>query len=448
VAGERTVVIEAGDALLALRLSGAAPALTLAVDGLPLATIGDGPAAWPAPADEPAREWDRLQPERLIEILNGAARAGRTPRRALLAAFPSLGPTLCRWLAANPEGLGELRSGLAAPVPCLLVPRPLEDCHDADLAAADAVALAPFALDQPARWVERPASWGAAAALLLRARMRGDAFERRRRAALDSVRRELRRLAQLEAHLARDHARLPVAQALRRHAEALLASPEPVAPGASQVERADPYDPSVRLVISLDPRLAAAANADRLFDKARRTERGLRQIEARLAETRARLAAGRANEGVLLGARDLAEIEAPAPPRGGGAAAEKGAAGPRHYLTSRGLSLLAGRGARENHQLTFAMARPEDLWLHARDVPGAHVILRDGEGRAGAEDLREAAEVAAFFSEARSQPQVDVHVTRRKHVRPAPGAPGRVRVGHSETLRVTPRDPEGRLRRR
>ena len=107
-----------------------------------------------------------------------------------------------------------------------------------------------------------------------------------------------------------------------------------------------------------------------------------------------------------------------------------------------------GRGARENHRLTFAMARPEDLWLHARDVPGAHVILRDDEGRAGAEDIREAAEVAAFFSEAREQARVDVHVTRRKHVRPAGSGPGRVRIAHSETVRVAPRDPEGRLRRR
>jgi predicted ribosome quality control (RQC) complex YloA/Tae2 family protein len=123
-------------------------------------------------------------------------------------------------------------------------------------------------------------------------------------------------------------------------------------------------------------------------------------------------------------------------------------AGPRHYLTSAGLSVLVGRGARENHHLTFTVAGPEDLWLHARDVPGAHVILRDPEGRAGAEDLREAAEVAAFFSDSGREAQADVHVTRRKHVRSARGAPGRVTLGHTETLRVAPRDPEGRLRRR
>jgi predicted ribosome quality control (RQC) complex YloA/Tae2 family protein len=62
--------------------------------------------------------------------------------------------------------------------------------------------------------------------------------------------------------------------------------------------------------------------------------------------------------------------------------------------------------------------------------------------------VREAAEVAAFFSDARAQLQADVHITRRKHVRAARGGHGRVRVAHSDTLRVAPRDPEGRLRRR
>jgi predicted ribosome quality control (RQC) complex YloA/Tae2 family protein len=76
------------------------------------------------------------------------------------------------------------------------------------------------------------------------------------------------------------------------------------------------------------------------------------------------------------------------------------------------------------------------------------VILRDNEGRARPRDLEEAAELAAFFSAARAESAVDVHVVRRKHLRPATGGPGRVRVGHSETLRVAPRDPEGRLRRR
>ena len=149
----------------------------------------------------------------------------------------------------------------------------------------------------------------------------------------------------------------------------------------------------------------------------------------------------------MLAARDLREL--PGPGEGGGSRVQADASsGPRHYLTTRGLSVLVGRNARENHHLTFRVARAEDVWLHARDAPGSHVVLRDNEGRAGADDLREAGEVAAFFSEARAEALVDVHVTRRKHVKPAKGGPGRVFVAHSDTLRVAPRDPEGRLRKR
>jgi predicted ribosome quality control (RQC) complex YloA/Tae2 family protein len=208
----------------------------------------------------------------------------------------------------------------------------------------------------------------------------------------------------------------------------------------------DPYEPGSLIAVPLDPRLSLRANADRLFEKARRVDRGRKRVEARLAETRTALDLAKERERRAERARDLKDLD-PLPPEGRNAP-DDGGSGPRHYLSSRGLSILVGRGARENHHLTFAIARPEDLWFHARDVPGAHVILRDNEGRAGPEDQREAAEVAAFFSEARGDAGIDVHVTRRKHVRAAGGGPGRVKVGYSETLRVTPRDPEGRLRRR
>jgi predicted ribosome quality control (RQC) complex YloA/Tae2 family protein len=294
----------------------------------------------------------------------------------------------------------------------------------------------------------RPHSRIDASARFLGERVRGDRLDARRRAALAEARRESRRLSRLLAHLEQDLAGLPDADSLRRHGEALLAAPSAVAPGASEAAIPDPHAPETLLRVSLDPRLSAPSNADRLFGRARRVERSRLQIEARLAETRRALDEARAREARALEARDLADIEtvrsrSEEPSEGAGAGRTL-----RHYLTSRGLSLLVGRGARENHHLTFAVARPEDLWFHARDVPGAHAILRDNEGRAVAEDLREAAEVAAFFSDARGHAKVDVHVTRRKHVRPVRGGMGRVHVSHSDTLRVAPRDPEGRLRRR
>jgi hypothetical protein len=446
VEGERTLVLDLGASRLALRLGGRAPALTLARDGQPLATLGDGPAVWPLPPAAPEKEWSRIGPAAFAASVEAARARGRSLASAILAACPGLGPVLARELDGGEASFDALRARLAEPCPVLLVPAAAELWHDADLAAADAVALVPVPLDHPGRVRLEPRSWIEASALFLLARRRGAAFAAARTAALTAARRDVRRLEQLGVNLASDLASLADPGALRREAETLLASGRRLAAGAESVELDDPWQPGRRRLVRLDPRLDGPANAERLFDQARRTERAARQVDLRRRETLAALVEARARETLVAEARDLAALAA-RPARGRGAESD-GPGGPRHYLTGAGLSILVGRGARENHHLTFRVARPDDLWLHARDVPGAHVVLRDNEGRAGAADLREAAEVAAFFSEAREASVVDVHVTRRKHVRPARGGPGRVFVAHSDTLRVAPRDPEGRLRRR
>jgi predicted ribosome quality control (RQC) complex YloA/Tae2 family protein len=443
IAGERAIMIETGDGLLVLRLSGAAPALSFVVDGSLLGSVGDGPDAWPPPAPAPEREWDRIEPA----LVEAKAAEGGLRVRAILEACPGLGPALARELDGSALSFQALQRRLASPRPTVLAAAAPEAWHDSDLAASPAVLL-PIPAARPPLVALHPTTWTEAAALFLVARRRGAAFERRRRQALDEVRRRIRKHAQLETHLERDRERFPDEGELRRDGEALLASGQALVPGATEVVLDDPYRPDATRRIAVDPRLTAPANADRVFAKARRIERARRQVEERLGETRSELVAERAREQALLEVRDLSALPAGDSEGGGGRARDGERGGPRHYLTSRGLSLLVGRGARENHELTFSMARPDDFWLHARDVPGAHVVLRDNEGRAAADDLREAAEVAAFFSDARRETAVDVHVARRKHLRPGRGGPGRVQIGHSETLRVAPRDPEGRLRRR
>ncbi len=452
VAGERVVVLRAGDATLVLRLSGSAPALSVVLDGSALGSLGEGPDACPLPPESPEREWDRLDPPAFESAVATARAEGRSLVRAVLAACPGLGPSLARETDGSAASFAALRERLRGAGPTLLVPLgpgtggPEGTWHDAALADPGAVVLAPVVCGGGGRTVLRPSSWLEAGALFLEARRRGLEFERRRRAALGEARRRIRRLEQLEANLAQDLAGLADETDLRRRAEALLAFARGIEAGRESVEVEDPYEAGRLLTVTLDPRLGGLANAERMFDKARRIERARHQVELRQRETRSELAAAREREALVLDARDRREL----PGAGEAASVDRGdaAAGPRHYLTGRGLSVLVGRNARENHHLTFRVARAEDLWLHARDVPGAHVILRDNEGRAGADDLREAAEVAAFFSEARRESLVDVHVTRRKHVKPAKGGPGRVFVAHSDTLRVPPRDPEGRLRKR
>jgi hypothetical protein len=443
IAGERVVMVETGTALLALRLSGSAPALTLVVDDTPIATLGEGAPAWPGPDPAPRSEWDAIDAAVVARAF--ADPGASSPVRAILSVAPGLGPRLARELDGSAESFERLRERLRAARPTLVAPADIADWTDALLAVDGAVGLGPFAPPGIAGKSLHPGSWVETAALFLEARLRGRRFAEERRRRLDEARRTVRRLSKLEAHLEGDLRGMVEPEVLRRQAEALLAAPARESTVGDEITVPDPYSPGQALTIRLDARLSVPRNAERLFDKARRIERARRQVEQRLAENRTEAQEARRAEEAILVAQDASAFSPEVSPRDRLAAEPSG---PRRYLTSHGLTLLVGRGAKENHHITFAVARPEDLWFHARDVPGAHVILRDDEGRAAADDLREGAEVAAFFSDKSGEAKVDVHVTRRKHIRPGRGGAGRVTIGHSDTLRVEPRDPEGRLRRR
>ncbi|HEX8905231.1 MAG TPA: NFACT RNA binding domain-containing protein, partial [Longimicrobiaceae bacterium] len=112
----------------------------------------------------------------------------------------------------------------------------------------------------------------------------------------------------------------------------------------------------------------------------------------------------------------------------------------RVYRTSGGLEVRVGRTSKDNDVLTFRHASHEDVWLHARQVPGSHVVLRwSEEGAPPARDLEEAAVLAALHSKARSSGTVAVDWTRRKYVRKPRGAPpGRVSVLQAKTIFVEP----------
>ena len=114
----------------------------------------------------------------------------------------------------------------------------------------------------------------------------------------------------------------------------------------------------------------------------------------------------------------------------------------RIYRTSGGLEVRVGRGSGANDDLTFRHSKPDDIWLHARDSAGAHVILRwDAREAPPARDLHEAAVLAAVHSKARTSGSVPVDWTHRKYVRkPRKSPPGSVVPERVKTLFVEP-DP-------
>jgi predicted ribosome quality control (RQC) complex YloA/Tae2 family protein len=121
--------------------------------------------------------------------------------------------------------------------------------------------------------------------------------------------------------------------------------------------------------------------------------------------------------------------------------------GARRYVSSDGYEILVGRAARDNDNLTFKVAKPHDLWLHAADYPGSHVIVRNPTRKEiPHRTVVEAAQLAAYFSQAGKDPKVDVHYTQRKFLsKPKGGAPGLVRMSRFKNTVVKPAEAVERV---
>ncbi len=116
--------------------------------------------------------------------------------------------------------------------------------------------------------------------------------------------------------------------------------------------------------------------------------------------------------------------------------------GARRYLSSDGFEILVGRTSNDNDHLTFKIAKPNDLWLHAADYGGSHVVIRRPTRKeVPQQTIIEAAQLAAWFSQAKKDPKVDVHYTERKFVSKPKGAkPGLVRLQRFKNITVSPKE--------
>ena len=278
-----------------------------------------------------------------------------------------------------------------------------------------------------------------------------------------------------------DLARARARKGDRRKGEILLAHFHEIQRGASRAGLPDPYadSPDTVIEIALDPALSPQENAARLFQSAKRGERGESVAEERLASTRRHLEelvrvrdavltaapkeALKLFDAFLAGAKLSIKVA-----RGDGREARLGlerahaapravrpgrrppgarkSIGPRTFKTSEGWEVWVGRNNIENDLITHRLSNPHDFWLHAVGVPGSHVILRRPTRNAVPKQstLVEAAELAAWFSKGRKLARLPVLYTERKFVsKPRRAKPGQAVCSRERELLVRPRKPGG-----
>jgi len=111
------------------------------------------------------------------------------------------------------------------------------------------------------------------------------------------------------------------------------------------------------------------------------------------------------------------------------------------FKTSQGSEIWVGKNAKSNHFLVTKIASPQDYWLHVRDLPGSHVILKIKNREKEEEEIQKAAQIAAYFSSSRGESKAEVILTQVKYVRPLPAQIGKVTYRREKTLLVKPQLP-------
>lgn len=199
--------------------------------------------------------------------------------------------------------------------------------------------------------------------------------------------------------------------------------------------------------IPLNPAFSPQENAQRYFKKYRKLRDGEKVLRERLEETNQEIHYLDSLQ-IALEHADLADLhEIREEMEAGGLIRLKQTrkrtpetpSGPLHFVSADGIDIYVGKNNRQNDQLTLRAASPGDTWLHVKDIPGSHVLVKSSTPPAAT--LLEAARLAARYSKAAASANVPVDYTLAKHVRkPKRAKPGMVIYDHHRTLYVTPDD--------
>jgi predicted ribosome quality control (RQC) complex YloA/Tae2 family protein len=267
---------------------------------------------------------------------------------------------------------------------------------------------------------------------------------------LRDMRHVAKRFADREKRLVREQQKYDEAETLQRTAQMLTSSGHPMDQRFESLKVTDYFGDKPReVVIALDTTLTLRENIDRMFKRYQKAGRGKTIVAKQIGEVRTRRATLDEQIKRLQAIKDWdtwlaiaskipSKAAQPAVPT-----AEPSQSRRYRALQVDGREVLIGKGARENDELTFDIASPEDFWLHVAEYSGSHVVVRNpGKDRELEEAvLVKAAQLAAYFSQARNSSKVEVHYTKRKHVtKPRRAKPGLVRLLEFKSIKVEPKN--------
>ena len=267
---------------------------------------------------------------------------------------------------------------------------------------------------------------------------------------LRDMRRVVKRFADREKRLLREQQKYEEAGELQKTAQMLTSSGMKMEQHYESVRVTDYFADKPRQVdVPLDTTLSLRENIDRMFKQYQKAGRGKSIVAGQLAEMQSRRVVLEEQTKRLHAIKDWdtwLAIASKIPVRTDASSIR--ASMPSQTRRFRmvqidGREILIGKGARENDELTFTVAAPEDFWFHVAEYSGSHVVVRNPGKERDLEEpiLVKAAQLAAFFSQARNTSKVEVHYTKRKHVtKPRRAKPGLVRLVEFKSITVEPKN--------
>ncbi len=265
-------------------------------------------------------------------------------------------------------------------------------------------------------------------------------------------------LQRKEKALYEDLERAEKSEDYRIQGELILANLHKITRGQKQAELQNYYSPELEtLTIPLNPELTPSDNAQTYFKKYTKAKRGYSQIQQRLAELEAEQEVLNTYESKVESAETLETLNRLhaefienryLKTQQRNKQQQEISEGPyRKYISTNGFHIYVGRNSQSNDLLLRQIAKPRDMWLHAKQIHGSHVIIRNPENRPDIPmpTLLQAAQLAAYYSKAHHSSYVPVDYTWARYVVKRKGnVAGYVHYTHEKTLYVEPAVPSSK----